>query len=130
MDLTREEMMEVMAVFKEESREHLSVFETRLKDLNKNPSDPSAIEVLHRTAHSMKGAARILGLEPIEQVSMRLESGFKLAKDGALPLQTAHLSLVAEAVTGLNHLIEKLANEGTLEGFDVSGILTKLESFK
>lgn len=130
MDLTKEEMMEVMAVFKEESREHLSVFETRLKDLDKNLSDPSAIEVLHRTAHSMKGAARILGLEPIEQVSMRLESGFKLAKDGALPLQPAHLSLVAEAVAGLKHLIEKLANEGTLEGFDISGVLTKLESFK
>lgn len=130
MDLTKEEMMEVMAVFKEESREHLSVFDTRMKDLARNPTDASAIEVLHRTAHSMKGAARILGLEPIEQIGQRLETGFKSAKDGTLQIRPDHLAVIGGAIAGLQQLIDQLATQGTLEGLDITGILTKLDSFK
>ncbi len=123
-------MMEVMAVFKEESREHLKVFDRCIRDLEKNPSSATALEEFHRTAHSMKGAARILGLDPIERIGYELEAGFKSAKDGNLRITDGHLKIIRDAVHGLQTLIDKLAAEGTVEGFDVGSILDRLAGLR
>lgn len=130
MEFSKEEMMEIMAVFKAESAENLEILVAKMKDIESNPSNPAAIEQLHRTSHSMKGAARMLGLTPIEDIGKSLEDGFKAVKEGKPLLDASMIANVNLAVEGMRKLIDKLANEGTLEGFDVSGILKRLEAFK
>lgn len=130
MELSREELMEVMAVFNEESRELIQAFDSKMTDLKANPASASALEVLHRTSHSLKGAARMLGLTPIEQIGYKLEMGFKSAKDGALSVTPDHIEIISEAVGFIKKLTEKLTAEGTTEGIDISGILARLDTFK
>lgn len=130
MELSKEEMMEVMAVFKGESAEHLATLTTRLTDVEKNPANSAAIEVLHRTSHSMKGAARMMGLTLIESIGKVLEDGFKAAKDGKPVLTPANLAGVRDAIAGMQSLIDLLASTGTTDGFDASAILKKLENFR
>ncbi len=130
MELSREELMEVMAVFNEESRELLQAFDSKMADLKANPAGASALEALHRTSHSLKGAARMLGLTPIEQIGFKLEMGFKSAKDGSLSITPDHIAVIVEAVGYIKKLTDKLTAEGSTEGIDISGILTKLDAFK
>lgn len=130
MELSREELMEVMAVFKEESRELLTALESNTEELAANPKSASAIEILHRTSHSLKGAARMLGLTPIEQIGYKLEIGFKSAKDGSLSITPDHLSLIRDAIGFIRQLTDKLSSNGTTDGIDVTGILQKLDKFK
>lgn len=130
MEFSKEDMMEIMAVFKAESAENLVILNEKMKEIEKNPSNPVAIELLHRTSHSMKGAARMLGLTPIEEIGRLLEDGFKAAKEGKPVLNPATIAIVNEAVTSIGQLIEKLATEGTMDGIDISGIQKKLEQFK
>ncbi len=130
MDLSKEEMMEVMAVFKGESEEHLTTLNEKMKELEASPASPGALEVLHRTSHSMKGAARMMGLTPIEEIGRALEDGFKAAKEGKPIVNPSSIAAVNEAILGLRQLIDKLATEGTTEGFDTSAIMQKLASFK
>ncbi|MCB0834408.1 MAG: Hpt domain-containing protein [Bacteroidetes bacterium] len=130
MEFSKEEMLEIMAVFKGESAEHLKTLNDSMVEIQKTPSNPAVIEVLHRTSHSMKGAARMLSLTPIEQIGKALEDGFKAAKDGKVVLDAGLISVIREAIEGLHLLIEKLASEGTTEGMDITGLLTKLENFK
>ncbi|MBX7152183.1 Hpt domain-containing protein [bacterium] len=130
MELSKEEMIEVMAVFKGESEEHLKILTEKVAVLESNPKDTGAIELLHRTSHSMKGAARMMGLTPIESIGHALEDGFKAVKDGKPLITTDMITNIKAAIDGVRQLIDKLASEGTTEGFDVSGILKKLEYFK
>lgn len=130
MELSRDELMEVMEVFKEESNELIQTLDSKMKDLAANPSGASAIEVLHRTSHSLKGAARMLGLTPIEQIGFKLENGFKSAKDGTLAITPDHVNLINDAIGYIKKLIEKLSSDGTTEGIDISVILTRLDAFR
>ena len=130
MEFSKEEMMEIMAVFKAESAENLQILNDKMKEIAANPSNPAAIEQLHRTSHSMKGTARMLGLTPIEEIGRALEDGFKVAKDGKPLLTPDMIENVNVAVLGMAQLIDKLANEGTTDGFDISGIMQRLAAFK
>lgn len=130
MEFSKEEMMEIMTVFKAESAENLVIFNDKMKEIEKNPSNPSAIELLHRTSHSIKGAARMLGLTPIENIGRALEDGFKAAKEGKPVLTPATIAIVNEAIAFISQLIDKLEKEGTMDGIDISGIQAKLEQFK
>lgn len=130
MDLSKEEMMEVMAVFKGESEEHLATLTEKMKEIESDPSSAGTIEILHRTSHSMKGAARMMGLTPIEQIGRALEDGFKAVKEGRPLLTPENLVAVHQAIEGIRRLIDKLATEGTTEGFDTTQILQQLSNFK
>lgn len=130
MEFSKEEMMEIMAVFKAESAENLVILNDKMKEIEKNPSNPAAIELLHRTSHSMKGAARMLGLTPIESIGRALEDGFKAAKEGKPVLTPAMIVIINEAIASVSQLIDKLANEGTMDGIDITAIQSKLEQFK
>jgi len=121
--------MEVMAVFKGESAEHIATMTARMKEVEENPVNASAIEILHRTSHSMKGAARMMGLTTIESVGKALEDGFRAVKDGKQIL-TANIPAINGAILGIQQLIDQLAATGTTDGVDVSGILKSLENFK
>jgi chemotaxis protein histidine kinase CheA len=130
MEFSKEEMMEIMTVFKAESAENLVIFNDKMKEIEKNPSNPAAIELLHRTSHSIKGAARMLGLTPIENIGRALEDGFKAAKEGKPVLTPATITIVNEAIAFISQLIDKLEKDGTTDGIDISSIQTKLEQFK
>lgn len=130
MEFSKEDMMEIMAVFKAESAENLAVLTDKMKEIEKNPANPAAIELLHRTSHSMKGAARMLGLTPIEEIGRLLEDGFKAAKEGKPVLTSGVIVIINEAVDSVRQLVDKLATEGTMDGIDISAIQKKLEQFK
>ena len=53
---------ELRSLFKIESEERLQHLDDGLLRLEKTPTDPSLLEDLFREAHSLKGAARMLGL--------------------------------------------------------------------
>ena len=56
-------------LFKAESAEHLAKLDDGLLHLEKNPTDQAILEEVFRESHSMKGAARMLGLPRIESAA-------------------------------------------------------------
>ncbi|MFC1496558.1 response regulator [Candidatus Margulisiibacteriota bacterium] len=65
-----------LAIFKAEADERIAVLEKGLLDLEKNPKNLEIIKRLNREAHSLKGAARMLGFEIIQQAAHRIEDVF------------------------------------------------------
>jgi len=59
---------------------------------------PSAIEPLMRAAHSLKGAARIVGLDAAVRVAHALEDGFVAAQRGEFALGTPEVDALLKAV--------------------------------
>jgi two-component system sensor histidine kinase and response regulator WspE len=59
---------------------------------------PAALESLMRAAHSLKGAARIVGLDAAVRVAHALEDNFVAAQRGEFAIKTAHVDVLLKAV--------------------------------
>ena len=85
---------ELRELFKTESGERLQHLDDGLLRLEKTPADQSLLEDLFREAHSLKGAARMLGLTGIQTLAHQLEDTLGAAnKDGTAPQPEAMASM-------------------------------------
>jgi len=59
------EDQELCSLFKMESEEHLQHLDEGLLRLESSPQDSAILEEVFRAAHSLKGAARMLGVSDV-----------------------------------------------------------------
>nr|WP_315278900.1 Hpt domain-containing protein [uncultured Acinetobacter sp.] len=67
----------VVETFQEEAEEILDAADQRLKQWFEQRSDRSILLQLQRAAHSLKGGARMLEIEPVAQIAYQLERAFE-----------------------------------------------------
>ncbi|HET7831807.1 MAG TPA: hybrid sensor histidine kinase/response regulator [Gallionella sp.] len=89
---------ELRNLFKIESQERLQHLDDGLLRLEQTPADQGLLEELFREAHSLKGAARMLGLTDIQTMAHQLEDAFGAARKGEAALKS-------EAVVGMNQTL-------------------------
>ncbi|NCA71128.1 MAG: hybrid sensor histidine kinase/response regulator [Sphingobacteriia bacterium] len=65
---------ELRELFRAESAEHIQSLEVGLLRLGQTPDDAALLEELFRQAHSLKGAARMLGLREIQRLAHEIEN--------------------------------------------------------
>ena len=106
------EDQELYRLFKAESEEHLACLDDGLLRLEKTPADPALLEELFRESHSLKGAARMLGLTKIEVAAHGLESIFNAARKGEAPLTPELIESMNVALAELRRRVQAaLADE-------------------
>ncbi len=88
----------LMDLFRSEAEGQVAVLTGGLLALEGEASSPSAIEPLMRAAHSLKGAARIVGLDAAVRVAHSLEDGFVAAQRGEFVILTPHVDVMLRAV--------------------------------
>jgi two-component system sensor histidine kinase and response regulator WspE len=76
----------LLDLFRAEAEQHLATLETVLVALESDPTDAKRLEELMRAAHSIKGAARIVGLDVAVRVAHAMEDGFVAAQKGQVRL--------------------------------------------
>src|SRR3972149_3278523 len=76
-------------LFRAESEEHLQRLDDALLRLEKTPADQALLEEAFREAHSLKGAARMLGLNGIQTPAHRLEDELNSARRAAAECRNA-----------------------------------------
>lgn len=101
-------------LFKAESQEHLQRLDDALLRLEKAPGDQALLEEAFREAHSLKGAARMLGLTGIQAPAHRLEDELNAARRGATPLDGAMLTRMTVELAEIRRLA--LAAVGSAPG--------------
>src|SRR5690349_12896722 len=90
----------LMTTFLGELAEHVRVLNDELLALEKQPDEADRAErfrVLFRAAHSLKGAARSVGVPLIEDACHRLEDILVAARDGRLTLDRERFALLFAA---------------------------------
>ncbi len=101
---------ELAGLFRDEAEEHLRMLERGLLHLESQPDDAAVLEEVLREAHSMKGAARMLGLADIEVLSHGMEDRLRSASKGSAPLDTSSVGPLLRSVDTLRALVaESLA---------------------
>ncbi len=78
----------MMDLFRMEADTQVAILNENILVLENNPSSPTELESLMRAAHSLKGAARIVGLDAAVRVAHVMEDCFVAAQAGAIALDS------------------------------------------
>ena len=101
----------LLELFREEVRNHCAVVSQGLLDLERDSANPQRIEPLMRAAHSLKGAARIVGLDDAVELAHHLEDAFVNAGAGSLRLNADAIDAMLRAADVLAALADSNLNE-------------------
>ena len=94
----------MLEIFRAEIETHVESLTSGLLALERSPSDTSHLDEMMRGAHSIKGAARIVGIDPAVQIAHVMEDGFVAAQKGTLTLRPEHVDVLLRGVDMLNRI--------------------------
>jgi two-component system sensor histidine kinase and response regulator WspE len=94
----------LLDLFKLEAESHGAALSSGLLAWEKTPTDQALIEPLMRAAHSIKGAARIVGLDVIVPLAHAMEDCFVAAREGREPLTPARVDQLLKCIDVLEEV--------------------------
>lgn len=98
-----------LAQFKEEAYDHIHRITTHLFHLEEHPDDQRAIlEEIFRTAHTLKGSARMMGCPTISALAHTIEDLFVELRDHHLRMQPPIVDLVLYTLDTMTLLVDTL----------------------
>src|SRR5271167_524612 len=91
-------------LFRSEVETHSELLSAALLALERAPRDTSRIDEMMRAAHSIKGAARVVGVELAVPVAHVMEDCFVAAQKGALRFTPADVDALLRGVDLLGRI--------------------------
>ena len=88
-------------LFRMEAENQTAILAQGLLDLEKDTSSSDKLEILMRASHSVKGAARIVGIDAVVGLAHKLEDCFVAAQRRQLQLTSSHIDLFLQAVDAI-----------------------------
>lgn len=85
---------EMFGVFLEDAQTQSAALSEGLLLLERSPGDMPAADSLMRASHSLKGAARVVGLEWLVNLAHRMEDCFSAAREGRVRADSAFFDLL------------------------------------
>ena len=123
---------ELLEMFRAEVEEQIGVLQDAVVALDAGGDTAQHLATCMRAAHSLKGAARIVGIERGVEIAHAMEDAFEGARHGRLKLDAGHIDRLLAAGDYLAHLgkIEIDAMDGWLEteAGAISALIEELES--
>ncbi|MEX3629633.1 MAG: hybrid sensor histidine kinase/response regulator [Burkholderia sp.] len=98
-DLSRQSLFDL---FREETQTQTEALSRHLLALERGAQDAAALEACMRAAHSLKGAARIVGVPQGVEIAGRMEECFVAAQRGEQVLDASHIDAL---LTGVDLLV-------------------------
>ncbi len=96
----------MLELFRMEVETQKVVLSNGLVSIERDPANPTELESLMRAAHSLKGAARIVGLTPAVSVAHAMEDGFVAAQKNKITMGRAQIDAMFQGVD----LLARIAN--------------------
>ena len=88
----------MLELFRLEADTQTAVLSSGILAIERAEQSPQTIEAMMRAAHSLKGAARIVGVEPAVEVAHALEDCFVAAGRDEIQVRPQHADLLLECV--------------------------------
>ncbi len=106
------ELQQARQTFITESRELLQDMEDALLILENSPDDQDTINSLFRSAHTIKGASGILGLDEIERFTHVVESLLSRVRENEIKITGEIIEVLLECRDHISGLVETASSEG------------------
>lgn len=96
--------LSMLDLFRIESESQTRILTDTLIELEDNPEDPTYLENLMRAAHSLKGAARMVGLDHAVSIGHVMEDVFVAAQNNKLVISADDMDILLSSVDLLANL--------------------------
>ena len=115
-----------LKIFAEEATERLERINEDLDALSLSTQvDIEIIHTLFRDVHSLKSAANLVGMTPVEQIAHRLEDILDLIRNG---IETPDAEIIAILEAGFTRIEEILKTPHLMQLVDVSKEVASIDS--
>jgi len=119
-------------LFRSEVETHSESLSAALLALERSPNDMSRINEMMRAAHSIKGASRVVGVDPAVRVAHVMEDCFVAAQKGAIGFTPGDVDVLLRGVDLLDKISaatrDPTANLAQEFGGLVQALVTELQS--
>ena len=129
MEFQKEELNEILNIFQQESMEIISSMDGKLLLLEKDSSNTEIAMQLFRDAHSLKGSARMLGFEDIQNIAHKIEDIISLVKENKLIMSSNIADTISECLEFISSLINKtVMQKEEYKSSETQNYIEKLEN--
>jgi len=96
--------LSMLELFQMEEQQQSELLSEGLLNLEQNPSSKKLLESLMRASHSLKGAARMVGLDPVVDVAHIMEDCFVAAQNDKFILNSSHIDILLKSVDFISQI--------------------------
>ncbi|PWK12691.1 chemotaxis protein CheA [Tumebacillus permanentifrigoris] len=122
------DMNQYLDMFIEESKEHLQAINENLLSLEQNPQSLDIINVVFRSAHTLKGMAATMGFEKMAHLTHDMENGLDLMRNGKLSVTQYAMDVLFSCVDVLETQLNQIIETGTDAGVNVDSLVEQLKA--
>jgi len=94
----------MLELFQMEEQQQSALITDALLKLEEDPVSPKILESLMRSAHSIKGAARMVGVDPVVDIAHVMEDCFVEAQNDKLVLTSNHIDVLLKSVDVISQI--------------------------
>ncbi|MEI7027312.1 chemotaxis protein CheA [Paenibacillus sp. y28] len=121
------DMSQYLSMFIDESRDHLQAMNDSLLQLEASPKDISIVQVIFRSAHTLKGMSATMGFEDLASLTHEMENVLDLVRNHKLDMDAFIFDCIFKSLDSLESMVEDIIQGGTGKA-DVSSIVASLKS--
>lgn len=111
MEFQKDELNEILNIFQQESAEIIASMDEKLLRLEKDSQNKELAMHLFRDAHSLKGSARMLGFEDIQNIAHKIEDIISLIREDKLNITSKVTDTISECLEFILMLINKTVSQ-------------------
>lgn len=120
-------MDDLISEFIRETTESLTVLDTELVKLERNPDDREILSTIYRLMHTIKGTCGFLELKRLETVAEAVEEVLAKVHDGEIAMTRNTGFVLLEALSSIRHIVSHLAEAGCEPEGDDSNLIARLK---
>lgn len=121
------EMNQYLAMFIEESKDHLQSLNENLLKLENKPDDIEIVQVIFRSAHTLKGMSATMGYQDIASLTHEMENVLDLVRNNKLAMNGGIFDALFKSTDFLEIMVQDIIDGGTGQA-DVSSVVVVLQS--
>jgi two-component system sensor histidine kinase and response regulator WspE len=95
-------------LFRAETQNHVAILNDALLTLEQNPASADQLDAMMRAAHSIKGAAKIVGLDGAARIAHAMEDCLESARKGLITLDCGQADILFKGIDLLNRISEQV----------------------
>src|SRR5690349_10654513 len=121
------DMNQYLSMFIDESNDHLQSLNENMMALEASPDDLSIVQVIFRSAHTLKGMAATMGFEDLASLTHQMENVLDLVRNEKLVMQEFIFDTLFKSLDALEAMVQDITAGGEGKA-DVSSIVASLQA--
>ncbi|MBN2983618.1 chemotaxis protein CheW [Cohnella algarum] len=121
------EMNQYLSIFIDEANDHLQSLNENMLRLEQEPEDISIVQVIFRSAHTLKGMSATMGFEDLASLTHEMENVLDLVRNNQLKMNEVIFDALFKCLDSLEGMVQDVVGGGDGKA-DVSDLVEQLKA--